>query len=157
MRLVRSKAAGWGVDPKQIGILGFSAGGEIAALTALFSERQYKEVDAVDQISGRPDFAVLVYVSQLTERGREEQGLLPHVRVTKETPPMFLAHAYDDAVSPLNSAFLFVELKKAGIPAELHIYSRGGHGFGLRQTDDPVTTWNHRAGEWMRREGLLSR
>jgi acetyl esterase/lipase len=157
MSLVRGKAAEWGLDPKRIGILGFSAGGETAALTALFGERQYASVDDADRTSSRPDFAVLVYVASLVERGKEEQGLLPHVKVTKESPPTFLAHAYDDRVSPLNSAFLFVELKKAGIPAELHIYSHGGHGYGLRETNDPVTTWHHRCTEWMRRQGFLAK
>ena len=100
---------------------------------------------------------MLIYPAGLAERGKEEQGLLPFVKVTKDTPPMFLAHAYDDNLSPLNSALLFVELKKAKVPAELHIYSRGGHGYGLRQTENPVTTWNHRCAEWMKREGYLSK
>jgi acetyl esterase/lipase len=157
MSLARSEAAGWGLDPKRIGILGFSAGGETAALTALFSERQYEAIDAIDRVSSRPDFAALVYPAYLTAPGKEQQGLLPHVRVTKDSPPMFLAHAYDDRISPLNSVLLFVELKKAAVPAELHVYSRGGHGYGIRATDDPVTSWHHRCGEWMRREGYLSR
>lgn len=156
MSLLRSKAGEWGIDPRRIGILGFSAGGETAALTALLNERQYEAVDGADKVSSRPDFAVLVYPGGLVERGKEEQGLLAHVKVTKGTPPMFLVHAYDDRVSPLNSALLFVELKKADIPAELHIYSHGGHGYGLRQTGEPVTTWHHRCAEWMRRQGFLS-
>ena len=157
MSVVRSNAADWGIAPRRIGILGFSAGGEAAALTALFSDRQYESVDASDAISSRPNFAVLVYSAYLTERGKEDRGLLPHVKVAKDSPPMFLAHAYDDSHSPLNSALLFVELKKAKVPAELHIYSRGGHGYGLRSTDDPVTSWHQRCAEWMRREGFLSR
>ena len=155
MSLVRSRAAEWGIDPKRIGILGFSAGGETAALTALFAERQYEAMDATDRVSSRPDFAVLVYPAYLVERGKEEQGLLPQLKVTKETPPTFLVHAYDDRVSPLNSVFLFLELKKAGVPAELHVYSHGGHGYGLRLTEDPVTTWHDRCTEWMRRQGFL--
>ena len=157
MSLVRSKATEWNLDPKRIGILGFSAGGETAAFTTLFDERMYEPVDAIDQTSRRPDFAVLIYAAGLAERGKEEQGLLPFVKVTKDTPPMFLAHAYDDNLSPLNSALLFVELKKAKVPAELHIYSRGGHGYGLRPTENPVTTWNHRCAESMKREGYLAR
>jgi acetyl esterase/lipase len=157
MSLVRSNAGAWGIDPKRLGILGFSAGGETAALTALFTERQYEALDATDRVSSRPDFAVLVYAASLVERGKEEQGLLPHVKVTKDSPPMFLVHAYDDRLSPLNSALLFVELKKASVPAELHIYSHGGHGYGLRATENPVTTWNHRCAEWMGRQGYLSR
>ncbi len=157
MSLVRSKAAELGIDPKRIGILGFSAGGETAALTALFTERHYEAVDDIDRISSRPDFAVLVYPAYLAKTGTGEQGLMPHVQVTEGSPPMFLAHAYDDRISPLNSALLFVELKKANVPAELHIYSHGGHGYGLRVTDNPVTTWHHRCGEWLRRQGYLSR
>jgi acetyl esterase/lipase len=157
MSLVRRHAETWGLDSKRIGILGFSAGGETAALTTLFTERQYTASDDIDRLSSRPDFVILVYGSALVERGKEDKGLLPHVKVTKDTPPMFLAHAYDDQISPLNSAMLFVELKKANVPAELHIYSRGGHGYGLRETQDPVTTWNHRCAEWLGREGYLNR
>lgn len=157
MSLVRARAADWGIDPKRIGILGFSAGGETAALAAIFTERQYDAVDQIDAVSNRVDFAVLIYTGALAERGKEDQGLLPHVRVTKDSPPMFLAHAYDDGVSPLNSALLFIELKKANVPAELHIYAQGGHGYGLRETENPVTTWHHRCAEWMRRQGYLSK
>ena len=157
MSLVRSKAAELGIDPRRIGILGFSAGGEIAALTALFTERHYDAVDEIDRTPSRPDFAVLVYPAYLAKTGEGEQGLMPHVQVTKDSPPMFLAHAYDDRISPLNSALLFVELKKAKVPAELHIYSHGGHGYGLRQTGDPVTTWNHRCAEWLQRQGWLAK
>lgn len=156
MSLVRSKAGEWGLDPKRIGILGFSAGGETAGLTALFTERLHEPIDAIDRISSRPDFAVLVYPAGMAERGKEEQGLMRHVQVTKDSPPTFLVHAYDDHLSALNSALLFVEMKKAGVPAELHIYSRGGHGYGLRITDDPVTTWHYRCADWLRREGYLS-
>lgn len=114
-------------------------------------------MDGINRVSSRPDFAVLVYPAYLVERGEEEQGLLPYITVTKDSPPMFLAHAYDDGISPLNSALLFVELKKANVPAELHIYSHGGHGYGLRETGDLVTTWPHRCAEWMRRQGYIPR
>src|SRR5690606_21537367 len=113
LSLVRSKAGEWSLDAQRIGILGFSAGGEAAALTTLFTKRQYDAVDAIDRVSSRPDFAILVYPAGLAERGREDQGLMSHVQVTPQTPPMFLVHAYDDRLSALNSALLFVELKKA--------------------------------------------
>jgi acetyl esterase/lipase len=152
--LVRGRAAEWSIDPQRIGILGFSAGGETAALTALFTERQYEKVDDADDASARPDFAVLVYAAGVVDK-EDETRLRDHIRVSSETPPMFFAHAYDDRVSPLHSVLLFVELKKAGIPAELHVYAEGGHGYGLRETDLPVTTWHHRCAAWMATNGWL--
>ncbi len=154
--VVRTKAASWGVDPKRIGILGFSAGGETAALTAVFgAKRTYEAVDAADKASCRPDFAVLVYPAWLTEKGTTQ--LRSYIKVDSTTPPMFFAHAWDDRVSPLNSLALFTELKKNGVSAELHVYSRGGHGYGLRETEDPVTTWAARCAEWLRVAGWARR
>ena len=151
---VRSKSSEWGLDAKRIGILGFSAGGETAALTGLFTERQYTAIDEIDKVSARPDFAVLVYPGGLLVRN--EPRLQEYVRATKETPPFFFAHANDDGVSVLNSVLLFAELKKAGVPAELHAYASGGHGFGLRyEAGKPNTTWPERCREWMKAGGFL--
>lgn len=151
---VRSKASEWGLDAKRIGVLGFSAGGETAGLAALFSERQYAAIDAIDKVSARPDFAVLVYPGGLLARNEPE--LQEHVRATKDAPPFFFAHAYDDGVSVLNSVLLFAELKKAGVAAELHAYASGGHGFGLRpESNKPNTYWPERCHEWMKASGFL--
>ncbi len=151
--LTRSKAEEWKLDAQRIGILGFSAGGETAGLAAIFEERQYEPVDEVDQVSTRPDFAVLVYAAGFVEK--DSATLKDYVKLTSQTPPMFLVHAIDDPVPVANSLVLTLGLKQAGVPAELHVYSTGGHGYGLRKTEQPVTHWADRCGEWLRESRLL--
>ena len=153
--LVRSKAAEWNLDPKRIGICGFSAGGETAGLTSLFlEERQYTALDDVDKVSCKPDFAILIYPGGFDTKGQAQ--IRDNIKVTKDTPPMFLVHAIDDPVTANNSLELAVELKKAGVSTELHIYDAGGHGYGLRLVNTlPITTWPKRCEEWMQRRGLL--
>lgn len=154
--LVRSKAKEWGVDPKRVGILGFSAGGHLAASTSLKSaKRSYPAIDAVDEVSCRPDFTVLIYPAYLVTNKRD--ALRPEFVVDRTAPPMFLAHAGNDGVPSENSVLLHLALKKAEVPSDLHIYSTGGHGFGLRPSKDPCSTWPARCGEWMQRQGLLKR
>jgi acetyl esterase/lipase len=154
--LIRSQVSDWKLDPQRIGILGFSAGGETAGRTALLhAQRQYPAVDAVDEISCRPDFAALIYPGGLVERGKTE--LRSDVVVDKTTPPMFFVHAFDDGVTPLSSLLLATELKNAGISAELHLYSAGGHGYGMRNTGHPVNNWPVRCGEWLKQQGWLGK
>lgn len=156
MSLVRAHAAEWKLDPQRIGICGFSAGGQTAALMALLShDRQYPETDASDQLSSRPDFAILVYTGGLLEKGDEK--LQEVVQVTKDAPPMFFVHAFDDPVSVQNSLLLASALKKAAVSAEVHLYATGGHGYGLRPTQEAVTHWPERAGQWLRERGWLTR
>jgi acetyl esterase/lipase len=156
MSLVRGRASEWGIDAKRIGILGFSAGGETAALTAVFTERQYSPIDAADKISSRPDFAVLVYPGGLVAR-EDKTKLQDYVRVTKDTPPTFLVQAFDDGVPVESSVLFLLALKKAGVPSELHVYDRGGHGYGLRPTDMPVTSWPKRCEDWLKARGITAR
>ncbi len=153
--LSRTKADEWKIDPARIGILGFSAGGETAGLTAIFEERQYDAVDDVDQTSARPDFAVLIYSGGFVEK--EEAKLKPYVKLTSATPPMFLVHAVDDPVPVANSLLLTLALKEASVSAELHVYSTGGHGYGLRKTEQPVTSWPARCEEWLQESGWLKK
>jgi acetyl esterase/lipase len=154
MSLVRSKAGQWNLDPKRIGILGFSAGGEVAGLTSLLlDQKQYEAIDEIDQTSGRPDFGLLIYPAYLTNK--EQTKLRDGITVTKEAPRMFLVHAYNDGVTPMTSILLAAELKRVGVPAELHLYATGGHGYGLRPTDEPCTGWPKLAEQWLRRQGLL--
>jgi acetyl esterase/lipase len=155
MSLVRSKAAEWGLDPKRIGILGFSAGGQVAGLVSCFNDqRQYAPVDEVDKVSSRPDFAVLVYPGGLDEKDKPQ--LRDEVKVTKDSPPMFFAHAFDDGVSVLNTLLFATELKKAGVSAEVHVFARGGHGYGLRHVDgQPVTDWPKSCEAWMKTMGFI--
>jgi acetyl esterase/lipase len=152
--LVRGKAKDWGIDPKRVGMLGFSAGGHLTAWAATnFDKRAYDPIDEVDKVSCRPDFAVLVYPGGVVVRDKDE--LAPEIRVTKTTPPCFFAHAGDDRVRPENSAVMYLALKKAGVPAELHVYASGGHGFGLRPSDKPCSTWPQRCAEWLKSQGFL--
>jgi acetyl esterase/lipase len=153
--VVRSRAEEWKIDPARIGILGFSAGGETAGLTAILEDRQYDKIDDVDAVSSRPDFAVLVYAGGMTEK--DNKALKPYVKVTSQTPPMFLVHAIDDPVPVANSLLLTAALKEANVPAELHVYSTGGHGYGLRRTEQPVTAWPDRCTDWLRESGYLEK
>lgn len=154
MSLVRSKAGEWGLRADRLGILGFSAGGATAAYTALASERHYPAIDAVDRIAWRPDFALLIYTAGFVERGQTTlSGVMP---VGAGAPPMFLVHAFDDAVPVQNTLLLAAELRRHGGSAEVHVYDAGGHGFGLRPDPAlPVTSWPERASAWLRRRGLL--
>lgn len=153
--LVRSHASEWGLDPQRIGLLGFSAGGHLAAWTATrFDERAYEPIDDADRASCRPDFAVMIYPGGVIRKD-DPSELSPEIRVGPDTPPCFLAHAFDDPVSPENSVRLFLALKAAKVPTDLHIYATGGHGFGLRKSDKPASTWPARCEDWMRSQGFL--
>jgi acetyl esterase/lipase len=153
--LVRSRAADWGMDPKRIGILGFSAGGHLAATASnTFDSRTYPPVDDADKTSCRPDFTILIYPAYLTEKD-DTTKLAPEIKVTKQTPPAFITMTADDPVH-VESAYAYgLALKRAGISAELHIYPKGGHGYGLRPSENTVSHWPDRAAEWMKSEGLL--
>ena len=152
--LVRSKASEWKLDPNRIGILGFSAGGETAGRASLLvNERLYEPVDEADKAACRPDFSLLIYPAYFVEK--DQPKLREDVKVTKEVPPMFFVHAYDDRVTPLSSLLLAAALKQVDVPAEVHMFATGGHGFGLRPTDAPVTHWPKLAEAWLRVRGVL--
>ena len=147
--IVRSHAAEWHIDPHRIGVLGFSAGGHLAAaLSTHFEQRLYEPVDAADQVSCRPDFAVIVYPGYLAIA---EQNFAPNadIHVTDHTPPSFIVQAEDDPVHVENAIVYFQALKNAKIPAELHIYAEGGHGYGLRRTVLAVTGWPKLVETWL--------
>jgi len=146
MSLVRGRSKEIGIDPNKIGIIGFSAGGSPVKYTALTSKRLYDPVDQYDSVSFRPDFAAPIYSGGLPE-GAE---------LTVDCPPFFMVITHDDW-SPVRMAEMYIALKKANISAELHIYESGGHGYGLRRTELPVTSWPDRMEEWMQRLKLLER
>jgi acetyl esterase/lipase len=157
LSITRTRATEWNIDPNRIGILGFSAGGHLAARCALgFAERKYPAVDDADKASCRPDFAALIYSAYAYD---DKAGqLAAGVTVPKDAPQLFFIHAYDDKISPLNSLLLAAEAKKVEVSAEVHVYDTGGHGYGLRpQANLPVTSWPRRCEEWMQRKGWLTR
>ncbi|CAN5906623.1 hypothetical protein BH11VER1_BH11VER1_07730 [soil metagenome] len=155
MSITRAHAVEWGLDAKRIGIIGFSAGGETAGLTALLRDtRLYSKMDAADEQSCAPNFAFLIYPGGFYDK--ETNGLKPYLTVTKDTPPMFFAMAQDDHVNSLNCTALYTALTKEKVPAELHLFTRGGHGYGLRPTSVPVTQWTNRATKWLRDMGFAS-
>lgn len=147
--IVRSHAAEWHIDPHRIGVLGFSAGAHLsAALSTHFEKRLYPQVDTADQQSCRPDFAVIVYPGYLA---LSDQNFAQNadIHVTESTPPSFIVQTEDDPVHVENSTVYFLALKNAKVPAELHAYAQGGHGYGLRPSDLPVTTWPKSVETWL--------
>lgn len=153
--LVRSRAAEWHLDPKRIGVMGFSAGGHLAAaISNNYERRTYPEVDEADRASCRPDFALLIYPAYLTVKDQGDR-LSPELGITANTPPSFLVQAEDDTVRVENSLFYYLALKNSKVPAEMHLFAQGGHGYGLRRTERSVTAWPQRAEEWLQSLGVL--
>lgn len=147
--LVREHAAEWGIDPHRVGVLGFSAGGHLsAAISTHYDKRLYDAVDKADTLSCRPDFAVVVYPGYLALADKNFEAN-PEINPTKDTPPTFIVQAEDDPVHVENAVVYFMQLKKAGVPAELHVFTKGGHGYGLRRTELPVTHWPDEVETWL--------
>jgi acetyl esterase/lipase len=180
LSLVRFRAAEWHIDPHRIGVLGFSAGGHLTvAISAHFDKRLYSPVDAADQVSCRPDFAVAIYPGHLSRAAAEYDagfgatkfplappdplsianrnlGLNPDIQVTSQTPPTFLLQAEDDHVdSVYDSLSYYIALQKAGVPAEMHLYAQGNHAFGLRRTKLPITDWPKLVETWLATIGII--
>jgi acetyl esterase/lipase len=175
--LVRFHAAEWHIDPHKIGVLGFSAGGHLsAAMSTHFKKRLYPAIDAADKESCRPDFAVAIYPGHLSLSAAEwdakrgprkfvvrhpvnadkDLGLNPDVPVTRQTPPTFLLQAEDDHVDNVDDSLAYyVALKKAGVPVEMHLYAHGGHAFGLRRTELPITGWPPLVETWLGTIGMI--
>jgi acetyl esterase/lipase len=150
IRIIRSRAAEWNIKPDRVGIMGFSAGGEIAALAETRFEVEPKPSDPIDSLGSRPDFAVLAYPGIRAES----------LTVAKNTPPTFLVVAGDDNLATAVAAY-FTKLKAQGIPAEVHIYAKGGHGFGMTGRtsafrDLPVSHWPEQFLAWLADRGLLA-
>jgi acetyl esterase/lipase len=157
LRHVRSRAAEWKIDPQRIGILGFSAGGNLAVMTATQWEAStYPKQDALDDVDCRPDFVLPIYPAYLGDE-RKPGPLDPRIRVTPKTPPMFIAVTHDDMLRGANAALLYVELKKANVAAELHVFLRGGHGYGLRPSEHAVSQWPKLCEQWLQAQGYLKR
>ncbi len=156
MSLVRKRAGQWGIDPQRIGVLGFSAGGHLAAMlmSQYDQQRSYRIDPGIDAAPSRPDFAILVYPAYVQDK--ENPDLLASgIVVNKETPPVFLVAAHNDKTYAEGSARLYIACKRAGVPAELHIFASGGHGFGMKKTANRVAKWPQICGQWMREMGVL--
>ena len=156
--MVRHRASEWKIDPNRIGVLGFSAGGHLAASASNnFSSRTYPSVDDADQASCRPDFSVLIYPAYLVTK-EDKTKLTPEMKVADRTPPTFIVMTQDDPIGVENVYGYATALKNAKVPCEVHVYPVGGHGYGLRPSKSPVSTeWPRLAADWMRAQGLLNR
>ncbi|HEX6961523.1 MAG TPA: alpha/beta hydrolase [Lacipirellula sp.] len=173
IRTVRANADQWGVDPNRVGILGFSAGGHLASTAATIFEEAAHTEDTIDQMSSRPDFAVLIYpvitlVGEATHRGSRNNLLGDDAgdslaeewstdrRVTERTPPTFLVHAGDDKGVPVENSLLFYKaLVAKGVPAELHVYEVGGHGFGMFRDERPADKWPEQLEWWLKQREIV--
>jgi acetyl esterase/lipase len=155
--LVRQHAAEWGIDAARVGILGFSAGGHLAAAASTnYETRTYPAVDEADKLACRPDFSVLIYPAYLTVKEKGDE-LAPEIKVTAQTPQTFLTMTQDDGIRVETAIYYALALKKEKVPFELHVYPTGGHGYGLRPSEHNVTTWPARTADWMRTRGLLGK
>ncbi len=156
--LTRQHAAEWHIDANRIGVIGFSAGGHLVAATSVhFEKRVYARVDAADDVSCRPDFAIAVYPGHLMV-AENSTALQPDVRdhISKRTPTTFLLQNEDDEVDGVEQSLsYYMGLKKAGVPVEMHLYAQGGHAFGLRRTNQPATAWPDLVDKWLVTIGVL--
>jgi acetyl esterase/lipase len=155
MGLVRLHAKEWHINPHKIGVIGFSAGGYLAAeISTQFARRLYAPIDDADKESARPDFAMLAYPGHLVAKSG---ALNPNVPVSHDMPPTFLVQAENDEVDGVDQSLVYyAALEKAGVPVEMHLYAGGGHAFGLRQTAFPITGWPRLAEAWLRTIGVIA-
>ena len=157
IRIVRSNAKKWNVDSKRIGLLGFSAGGHLTVMSGSHYEKKtYSRIDERDDFNARPDFLIPIYPAYLGDKVKKEK-LSDLVVINKKTPPTFIAITHDDGDRAYYSALLYAALKKNNVVGEIHIYSKGGHGYGLRKSNNPVHTWPDRCRDWLKSMGYLDK
>ena len=158
IRIVRSKAAEWKIDGARVGVMGFSAGGHLGAMaSSYYGESSYKPIDSIDKLDARPSFVSLIYPAYLGNARQDATKLDPLVKIDAKTPPTFIAITHDDSDRAIFAALYYAELKRHRVPGELHVYSKGGHGYGLRPSSNPVSTWPARMEDWLRASGWLSK
>ena len=159
IRVVRHNAKSFSIDSQRIGVLGFSAGGHLTVMAGVqFNTKCYEPKDDADNQSARPDFICPIYAAYLAENYQDDVAELGSlVTVSKETPPTFMAVTWDDKFRGAQAALLFAKLKEHGVPAELHAYSTGGHGYGINKSDKPVSTWHHHLEAWLKVSGFLDK
>ena len=158
IRLVRQNDTKYGIDSNRVGVLGFSAGGHLAVMAGVqYETKCYDPVDDVDQRSARPDFICPIYVAYLADGYKDDKAELGElITVTENTPPTFMAVTWDDKFRGAQSALLFSRLREHNVPAELHAYSQGGHGYGIRKSEKPVSTWHHHLEAWLKESKFLT-
>ena len=166
MRLVRSRASRYGIDPTRIGIMGFSSGGHVAATASTLYATRHDPNPQLDSVSARPDFSLLIYpvialdtpwchggsrerLLNVPEDSPKAHDMTPYYHIDAQTPPVFLISTSDDAVDCRNSINYFLACREAGVKAEIHIYAEGGHGYGMRRRSIPVDTWSNRMNDWL--------
>lgn len=158
MSLLRHRASAYDLDPGKVGVIGFSAGGHLAAAVSNAETRKYKPVDEVDRQSSRPDFAIVLYPGHLWDETRSKTSLelSPWVEISANAPPTLLIHAMDDPTNDVRHSMAYgLALKEAGVPVDMRFYASGGHAFGMRPTRDPVTTeWPELVMTWLKHIGL---
>lgn len=159
MSLLRHQASAYGIDPRKIGAIGFSAGAYLVANMSNTEERTYALTDAADRQSPRPDFAIIAYTARMLDnsKGKNSLELKPWVQISPKAPPTLIVHAMDDSVDDIREPMAYaLALNDAGVPVDLRLYAKGGHAFGLRPTADPITReWPGQVEQWLRNLGLL--
>ena len=159
--LLREQAPAYGIDPHKIGAIGFSAGAYLVINISNTAERTYPLTDAADRQSPRPDFAIVAYTARVLDnsKGRNNLELQPWVAISPDAPPTLIIHAMDDPVDDVRQPMAYaLALSGAGVPVDLRFYAKGGHAFGLRPTDDPITReWPGQVEQWMQNIGVLPR
>lgn len=154
MGLLREQAARWHIYPKRIGVIGFSAGGHVVAGLSTNARRRYPPLDSADTQSSRPDFAMVMYSGHLWTG--KALGLEKDIKVATDAPPTFIVQAQDDVIDDVRESLTYYQaLLDAGVPVEMHLFARGGHAFGLRLKDAPVSAWPRLAERWMEDIGML--
>lgn len=155
VRLVRAQAEKWKLRPDRIGLMAFSAGGQVGAMQMTAKSSAYAALDEIDSQSFHPDFVMLIYPWQVLERGTEK--LLPQIQIAEHVSPTFIVHTHDDRSSSLGAVEIYSALKRHGVSAELHIYENGGHGYGIRsRPNSNIGTWINRGIEWLQVQGLAN-
>jgi len=157
IRLLRHRADDYGIAPDRIGVLGFSAGGHLsAALSTNFDQPAYEAIDEADQHTPRPNFTVLIYPAYIAPKGKPTE-LADEITVTDKTPPAFIVQTQDDRNYIDSALGYYIALKEHDVPAEMHLYPEGGHGYGLRKSEHDVSTWPARCAAWMRSNGWINK
>ena len=158
IRIVRSKAVDWKIAVDRVGVMGFSAGGHLCAMASFYyRESTYKAIDSIDKLDTRPSFVSLIYPAYLGNARKDAITLDPLVKIDDKSPPTFIAITHDDGDRAIFAALYYAELKRNRVSAELHVYSKGGHGYGLRPSPNPVSSWPARMEDWLCSSGWLKR